>query len=252
MEGFKTALILPDCHINYEDIHAYSLAIEVGAFAGVDEIVLLGDYADFYCVSSHPKQLGRNIPNILEREVFCVNHYLDDLDRTFPDAKKVYIEGNHENRLSRYLQERCPELFGFVDAPTLFELTKRPNWLWIPYGPHQNYKVLNSKLHARHESIGTSAKLTATKAMCSLVFGHIHRKDLGEVVAIDGERYKAFCPGWLGNKHASSMQYVKNHHQWSLGFCIVHVNLNNRFFYAEIIDILEDYSCIFQGKVFRA
>jgi hypothetical protein len=85
-----------------------------------------------------------------------------------------------------------------------------------------------------------------------MVFAHIHRKDLGEVVAISGERYKAFCPGWLGNKKALTMQYVKNHHQWSHGFCVAYVNPKTRYFYAEIVDILENYSCIFQGKEFKA
>lgn len=40
---------------------------------------------------------------------------------------------------------------------------------------YQAHKILGSYLTARHEPLGNSAKLTSQRALCSVVYGHIHR-----------------------------------------------------------------------------
>jgi UDP-2,3-diacylglucosamine pyrophosphatase LpxH len=247
----KKALIIPDCHIPAEDKRAYEVMLQIASDLQPDQIVILGDYADFYCVSSHPKDLGSNIPLMLEKEVEAVKDRLDELDKYFPDAEKVFIEGNHEYRLARYLRDRAPELFGYVNTPELFNLYQRPKWKWCGYGPEQKFKVLNSRLWARHEPIGTSAKTTAQRAMCSVVFGHTHRIEEQQVVAIDGSEFVSFSPGFLGNKQHKIMQYVKNHAQWSKGFATAYIDTKTKYFYHQIHRILDNNTCLFQGRVFR-
>ena len=66
-----------------------------------DEICILGDFADFYSVSSHSKD--PRIFNLLVDEVSAVCNRLDEIDKLFPKAKKVFLEGNHENRLNNIL-----------------------------------------------------------------------------------------------------------------------------------------------------
>ena len=74
----KKALIIPDCHIPYEDKRAYDLMLEVAKDVDPDEIVILGDYADFYAVNSHGKdaELGGSV---LMDEVFEVIQRLKEL-----------------------------------------------------------------------------------------------------------------------------------------------------------------------------
>lgn len=246
----KKALLIPDTHRPFHDKRAYNLMLQVGQDLDPDEVVLLGDYADFYSVSSHAKD--PRIFSMLEDEIVDVLAGLTELDTLFKRSKKVFIVGNHSKRLENYLCNTAPALFGITSIEHLFEFKKRPNWHVIPYGPNQKYSILNSKLFARHEPLGNSAELTARKAMCSITFGHIHKIQSAFSVGMDGTQHVAFCCGWLGDKNKNKVfDYVKNHHSWQLGFAVVYVDTATGYFYHNIINILPNYTCIFNGKLYR-
>lgn len=248
--ALKTALIIPDTHAPYHDKKAYNLMIKVAKDIKPHEIVILGDFADFYSVSSYGKD--PRLPAMLIEEVDTVNKMLDQLDDLFPRARKVYLEGNHEHRLEKYLCDKAPAIFGFVDCKELFKINKRPGWAWIKYEPAQRHKVLGSKLLARHTPLGSTAKLSATRALSSLVYGHIHTMEEAHIVGLNGESYVAFSVGWLGNtKYSSIFNYVQNHHQWPLGFGIIHVDTVTKKFYRNKIHILDNYTCVVGGKIYR-
>lgn len=247
----KHALIIPDTHIPYQDEKAYNLMLKVAkSMPSVDEIVLLGDYGEFNAVSSHPKD--PSLSNRLQEEIKAVNEKLTQLDRLFPKARKVFIEGNHEDRLTRYIRDKAPELFGLVDAKELLQIRHRPNWLWIPYSPNQKYRVLGSKLYARHEPIGggehTSAS-TVKKANRSVIYGHVHRIQEFQTVDLEGANHRGITCGWLGNQKHKIFNYVKNHHQWALGFAVVTV-APDKTFYAQTLHII-DNKAVFGGKLYE-
>lgn len=228
--------------------------MKVGMKIKPDEIVILGDYADFYSVSSHAKD--PRIFNLLVDEVSAVASRLDELDKLFPEAQKVFLEGNHENRLERYLVDRAPALFGVSETRFLFDFDKRSKWRFVPYGPRQQHLILGSYLYAKHTPLSSSAKATATKAMCSLVYGHIHCIEESHMVGMDGTNHVAFSVGWLGDKDQDLIfNYVKNHHQWQLGFGIVYVDEKTRRFYHQKIHIMEHgnkISCVVNGEYYEA
>jgi hypothetical protein len=212
---------------------------------------LLGDYADYYAINGHGPKDPRVIQS-LQDEVNDVNLGLDQLDKLFPKAKKYYIQGNHEFRLERYIQNRCPEIFGFVDSQDLFKIRQRPNWTWVPYGPNQKTRILGSHLWARHEPLASSAKATASKALCSIVYGHLHRIEQSHITGMEGKEHVAFSCGWLGQKKADEIfGYVKSHHQWQLGFGLVYVDPKTKNFYHQIIHILDNYTCVVNGKLYK-
>ena len=248
--GLKPALIIPDTHRPFHDKRAYALMLKVAVDIKPSEIVILGDYADFYSVSSHSRD--PRIFSMLTDEIVDVLFGLEELDQLFPDAKKVFIQGNHENRLERYLCDKAPALFGVTDTRFLLEINDRPNWTFVPYGPNQVYSVLGSYLKARHEPLGNNAKLTATRALCSLVYGHIHRIEESHIVGLDGTNHVCFSVGWLGDKRKDQVfDYVKNHHQWQLGFGLVFVDQEDGYFYHSKIHILDNYTCVVNGKLYR-
>lgn len=260
MADLACALLIPDTHRKWHHVRAYELMLEVASFlkgksggGNLQEIILLGDYADFYFASGHGPKHPKFLNTTVE-EVESVIEGLDELDRLFPDAKKKYIEGNHEQRLTRFLQNKCPELFGYVDAQTLFKIQSRPGWSWVSYGPHQRTNVLGSKLFARHEPFGNSAKATAGRALCSVVYGHIHRIEESHIVGLDGTNHVAFSVGWLGDKRKDEIfGYVKGHQQWQLGFGLVWVDRGSGLFYHHKVHIIERgnrLSCVVNGKRF--
>jgi predicted phosphodiesterase len=245
----KKALIIPDCHIPYEDQRAYELMLAVAKDVDPDEIVILGDYADFYAINSHGKDAAMN--GVLQDEVYYVIERLKEIKRLFPNAKKVYIEGNHEYRLARYINSKCPDLYGVVDTQSILELNLL-GYQFVPYGPNQKYQVLDSKLIARHEPLAGGkhvAQNTVEKAMHSVIFGHTHRIQEAQIVTIHGENYRGISSGWLGDTTHSVMQYVKGHHQWAHGFSIVNV-LDDGTWFNSLIHIV-NYKCYYNGYVYE-
>jgi UDP-2,3-diacylglucosamine pyrophosphatase LpxH len=247
----KVALLIPDTHRPYHDSKAYNLMIKVAKDISLDEIVILGDYADIYALNAHG---GKSpvLPTTLIEEIEDVNDGLDELDLLFPKAKKVFIQGNHEYRFERYILNNCPELFGITEFKNLINIDKRTNWKFIHYGPNQAYSILGSKLTARHEPLASSAKATASKALCSLIYGHIHRIEESHLVGLDGTNHVCFSVGWLGDKSLDKIYgYVKGHHQWQLGFGLVYVDEKTGYFYHQKIHILDNYTCVVNGKLYK-
>lgn len=245
----ECALIIPDTHRPYHDRRAYKLMIKVAKSLKkyIKEIVILGDYADFYCVSSH--QRHPTVLNLLQDEVKDVISGIKELEELFPRAKKVFIEGNHEYRLERYLVSQAPALFGVTETENVLKLQ---NWKFVPYGPNQKYKILGSKLVARHEPLGSSAKATASKSLCSLVYGHIHRIEESHLVGLDGTNHVVFSVGWLGDKRMDKIfGYTKGHQQWQLGFGLAWVDTATGYFYHQKIHILDNYTCLVNGVLFK-
>lgn len=245
----KTALVIPDCHIPYHDARAYQLMIDVAMDLNPDEIVILGDYADFYAINSHGKD--PDLQHVLQDEIFEVIEKLKELNRLFPKAKKVFIEGNHEYRLGRYIKNKCPDLYGVVDVPNIL-LLPTMGYEFVPYTPNQAYKVLGGDLIARHEPLAGGkhvAQNTAEKAMASVIFGHTHRIQEAQTVTIDGQNLKGISSGWLGDQSHSVMQYVRGHHQWALGFSIIR-KLEDGTWFNDLVHI-KDYKCIIDGHLWE-
>lgn len=245
------SLIVPDTHRPYHDRKAYNLMLKVAKDMAVDEIVILGDYADIYALNAHG---GKNptLPTTLIEEIEDVNNGLDELDKKFPKAKKVFLQGNHEYRFERYIFDKCPELFGVTEFKNLIKIEQRKNWKYIHYSPNQQYKVGGSYLIARHEPLASSAKATASKALCSLVYGHIHRIEESHLVGLKDDNHVCFSVGWLGDKRNDKVfSYVKGHHQWQLGFGLVYTCPKTRYFYHQKIHIMDNYTCVVNGKLYR-
>lgn len=212
-----------------------------------DEIIILGDFADFYSINQHgPKD--PQLVQLLLYEVDAVNEKLDELDKLFPKANKVFIEGNHEHRLSRYIRNRAVELFGFLDTAGLFKLRERSKWKFIPFDANQKYNVLGSHLLARHCPIGSNSRTTVNRAMASVIHGHTHRIETNQMCSLDGSWFIGISNGTLADIKSPVMDYLPNHAQWSYGFSICHV-FPNRNFFNQVIQII-DNKCMYGEKAY--
>lgn len=159
-------LLIPDCHVPYQDKRAYALMLRAARSAGIKNVAILGDYLDFYAVSSHSKD-PRKVDLGWEVEQGCVA--LDGLDAQFK-GEKIYISGNHEDRLARYLMDKAPELFETVKVEKLLGLKDR-GWRYVPYKQHAKI----GKLHLTHD-VGKAGKYAHYDALSAfqgnVVIGH--------------------------------------------------------------------------------
>jgi predicted phosphodiesterase len=163
----KKILIVSDAHHPFVDKKAWQLLLNVGKDQKPDAILIQGDFADFYSVSSHSKDANRL--NSFEDEVAAVNKALDELD-ALGAKEKHFVAGNHEDRLQRYLNDKAPELNSFVTIPQLFNLKKR-GWKYTPY----KQSVQIGKLNATHD-VGSAGKNAIFQALSTfqhnVVQGH--------------------------------------------------------------------------------
>jgi len=245
----KRVLIIPDCHIPYHNKKAYALMLEVAKDINPEEIVILGDYADFYAVNGHGK--AADMQHTLNEEVEEVKYHLNELRELFPEAKIVYIEGNHENRLARYIDKNARSLHGLMSTKNLLNLDSL-NIDFVPYDPRQQYSVGGSKLYARHEPAGSgkySAAATVNHFCASVIFGHVHAIQEYQFITGFGEIHRGIGCGWLGDEHHRVMNYVKKQPQWSLGFAIVDI-MEDRNFFCNVAQIINN-SCSVDGKIYK-
>jgi hypothetical protein len=191
-------LILPDVHRPYHDPKAWSLMIKVGREFKPHRIIILGDFIDGYCVSSH----GGRAPNrehLLEQEIGDGNVGLDQIAAL--GAKRVdFIEGNHEDRVRRYIADKCPELFGLVSVRKLLRVDER-GWYWTPY--RKSLKV--GSVHFTHD-VGKAGQGAAAKTRDvfggNAVIGHVHRMECSYVGNLKGDVHVGMSLGWLGSADA--------------------------------------------------
>jgi len=219
---------------------------------GLDQIVILGDFLDFFGVTLHDK-------NYLEdefdfhQEIHEGIEALKRLRELFPDTKIVYIEGNHEFRLQRYIWKNAKELYGMISVPTLLTLDNL-KIEWIPYGKYQKYQIYNSPLFARHEPFSAGKNCASGTIMngrgASWIFGHTHRVQYAQENDINLQAVEAYSCGWLGKMGGEVYNYIKNHEQWMhcFGMGIFYSNDN---YHLDLIKI-KNYECVYNGKYYSA
>jgi hypothetical protein len=113
-----------------------------------------------------------------ELELQVANKALDYIDAQCGyKPVKVYIEGNHEDRLTRYVEE-YPELEGKLSVQKDLNLAKR-NWIWVPY--KSDYNIMGVSF--THIPILGNGRAISRPNICekalrlyhnSVVFGHDH------------------------------------------------------------------------------
>jgi predicted phosphodiesterase len=235
-------LIIPDVHIPYHTKSAFDLMLKAGSDYKPDTIVILGDFIDNYSISKYSKAPQRE--KFLKWEVAEANKALDRIDVSFPLSTKVFLAGNHEERLERYISDKAPELFGLVDTNKLLKLWTR-GYTYYPYGG--NHRI--GKLYFTH---GDIIRENVTAAMLdkyekSICFGHTHRMEQTIKVNVLGEGHLGTTCGWLGD--INKTDYIKTFSNWQLGFATA-VVLSNGNFFTQLHPIVSN-KCWINGKIYN-
>lgn len=227
-------LVCPDVHAPYHSKVAFDCFLRVARGWKPEGCIVLGDFGDFHEVGSHPKDPRRRQP--FEREVEGVNAALDQLDEALGRAWGVFLQGNHETRLERYLIDRAPELFGCVDWAELLRLPER-GWEVLPY--KQSLQIGELRLSHDFGRAGVNAaRQSVQDAGANILFGHTHRLMAHYQGQLFGNPHVGMTCGWLGDpdaidyRHSDMVQRDAIH-----GFATVHM-LDNGIFWAQAVPII--------------
>ena len=163
-------VILPDVHLTTKIPKPYQLTKKFIKDYKPTEIILLGDFMEVSSLSGYDLSKRRKIEGQrFEKEVALAEHELDILSDLCPVV--TYLEGNHEDRVERYLDDH-PELEGMVELPKRLKLAEK-GITW-----HKTNKLIKrGKLYFTHGVYYGKyfAKKTIDDYGCSIVIGHTHR-----------------------------------------------------------------------------
>lgn len=239
-------LVVPDTHIPYHDKRAFNLMVSAAKDLQPKHMFIIGDFMDFYTVSDHSKNPERSLK--LTEELKAGEEELDKLD-TIGAKNKTYIGGNHCDRLTRYLQNKAPELFDIVNIPDLLHL-KRHGWEYVPY--KRDTKL--GKMTLTHD-VGVAGRYSVYKCLDtyqhSVITGHSHR--LAYIVEgnATGEFKLSAQFGWLGDANKIDyMQHAKVLKDWALGFGVGHLDPKSGYVYMVPVPII-NYTCVVNGKLYK-
>ena len=197
----KRVIILPDIHIDEKTPKPYLAVKKFIKEYKADQIILLGDFADINSLSGwdydkkRPME-GRRFKN----EMNNLNKELDFLQK---HTKKItYLEGNHEDRIERYL-DKNPEMEGLIEIKEQLNLKgrgiefKEMNKLYKLGSCYFTHGLYTSKYHANKHlhSLG-----------CNIVYGHAHRAQTDMMTMKMQDSIMAYGLGCLCDKAPAYMK----------------------------------------------
>jgi predicted phosphodiesterase len=237
-------LFIPDVHVPYHDKDAFNLMLKAGKAFKPEHVIILGDFADFYGVSSHSKDPNRALK--LKEEIEETKTALDQVIALGAE-NNVFVSGNHEDRLERYLRDKAPELFNFISIPKILEL-KEKGFKYTPY--KQSYKI--GKLNITHDT-GVAGRFAHYKALDTfqhnIIIGHTHRIGLAVEGDAQGSRHITAMFGWLGDvNEIDYMNQVKAKKEWSLGFGLGYMDTKTGVVYLVPVPIING-TVLIEGKL---
>lgn len=213
VEG-KTA-ILSDIHIGVHDKDALMTALRYLKKEKIETIVLNGDIIDSAALSTHVRNIK---PATYLYEVDLAKGFLSNLRTEFPQARILFKEGNHEDRLNRWIHTYASHFEGIVNLKSLLELSKKEiefvessqiikhTGTWIVHG------------HEMKVSGGVNpARALLLKAFANTIMGHVHKTSASHGRNLNGDFIRAWTTGCLCKLQQAYMPHSHSNH----GFAII-------------------------------
>ncbi len=243
--------MLPDIHTPYEDKRSLLAVEKMMADHRFDTYLLIGDFVDLDCISSHNKNNLRAVEG--KRLMLDYQHAGEVLDRhqkiiraNNKQAEFVYIEGNHEHRIERYIDAN-PAIEGMFEVPTALEFGRR-KIKWVPFWSKGAVHTIGKAtfIHGRYTN-DHHAKKHIQRYGCNVFYGHLHdvqsysAEMMGEGNTLVGQSLGCLC---LPQKY---MQGAPD--RWQQAFAVFEFFPDGLFTY-NVVRIFK-HRFIYNGKVYE-
>lgn len=180
-----TAVLYGDTHIPFEDPATVKVVQGVVRDVRPDVLVHMGDLVDCWQISRFDKDPTR--VDTLQENIDAARRHLHEMAQVAPQARRVLLEGNHENRLSRAMASMEGPHRSVAQLRAVQEAVQWPNllqlagigWEWVPEREQSRTPVV-PKIITKHGGVvrkwsGWSAKGEWEKYGRSGASGHTHR-----------------------------------------------------------------------------
>lgn len=280
---WSTTVVLPDMQMGYfrtssgdlEPIHdedAIAVALAIVRAAKPESVVLVGDNLDlceFGRYRTSPAFAATTQATVDRAGLLCAQ-----LRDAAPGARIVWLAGNHEERMPRFLLDNARAAFGLrraadpEDWPVLsvpylcrfdeYGVEYRPGYPASDHWITENLRVIHGD---RVKSRGSTAHLYLDAEKTSVIFGHIHRIERAHRTRTDHDgprEVMAASPGCLARidgvvpstKQGLDLDgrpLVGNHEDWQQGLAVV--THNGAVFDYEQVRI-DQGRAMWRGKVY--
>lgn len=226
----ERSVYLSDWHVPYHDKTAIELVFNFLRWFKPHTIFLVGDFLDFYQISRFSKDPERLLE--LQQDLNIAKGILRRIRKDHQKARIVYMDGNHEHRLTTYLWQH-PEI-STLDKLKLPELLELPESKIEHHNYHEQLKwygllVEHGDRVSKHSAY--TAKSMVEARGVSGISGHSHR--LATHFRYDNSGMKLWAEnGCLCELNPSYVIGVPN---WMQGFTVAQaVRKSDRFFIEQI------------------
>ncbi len=260
----RLVAVMGDTQFPFEDPTSWALTLGWLRDVRPGEIVLTGDVIDGWAVSRFEKDPREGMSLQAEMQ-YAHNRLAEMRDAVGPDATITYIQGNHDIRAERYIQNQAPQLIGIKDPATGDDLLSFTRLLGLdhlgidlvekPEGAlgdgHMNgvYRI-TPDLVATHGFYsrggrtgggGVSIMPLVDSWDCSVIGGHDHKQGIGIVTkgGVAGSpmrRLRAISTGMLCRRDLGYQPVGTSN--WQPGFVAVSVATDGTWV-PELIEIVD-------------
>ena len=210
LQGNLRCLVLSDLHSPFFYPPAVSLAIKIGKLVNPHLVILNGDFVD--CFSISPYRWDARRQN-LHKEIEVSRELLSLLTKSFPQSVFIFLEGNHELFLQRYIHKFASALADLeeLQLPSLLNF-KGKNQFYLGYEKEystysttafptlQFFDAQNElRLLVIHgDGLGISvgavhyARLVLQRTLVNTICGHWHVSQSWHGYSLEGGRISAW------------------------------------------------------------
>lgn len=227
----QTWVVLNDIQIPFEDKIALANILRFITELKPFGVVLNGDIVDCYEISDFSKDPKTTAS--LAVEIKTAGKLMLDLSKSI--NRGIWIGGNHEDRLRRYLWKNAPAVARLdgEDFASKFKVLHY-GFEYLEYGEAFHLgklMVTHGDLVSKHSAY--TAKLNFEKYGTSVLTGHTHRLGIYYRRDVHGV-HAAYENGCLCKLTPEYVSYPN----WQQGFSVVHVDTATGFFNVQQIPIL--------------
>lgn len=230
IHGSQRILRLSDIHYPFHDEAALEAAINHGIKLDPTILLLAGDIMDCHDLSSYDRDPRARYT---ETEIEMMVGELAQFRKLFPKARIVWMEGNHENRLQRYLLRKAPDLFGIpmLDIPGLLTMKGGADTMtgieWV--NDSRIVRTGNLAHIHGHEYRGgggvNPARWLFLKTGENTMMGHCHRTSEHSEPNQSRKQIACWSTGCLSELAPKYMRHTK----WNHGFATIEVDSTGDF-----------------------
>ena len=237
-ENYERCVIANDFHYPYQDDKVIKLWFKFLEDFKPDTVIINGDLLDCWALSKfdkNPKE-GRKF----KEEVDMGESFFQELRLTLPKAHLVYIFGNHEYRLQKYIVQQAPELIWFegLSLQDLMHLHKYDVEV-VNSGLKESFYQYGDLFVGHYNKVSKHGGYTVKNLIddygVSLLQAHTHRFGLHIRKTLDNRWIGGYENGCMCNLSPSYMLSPN----WCHGFSVVFKEKNDGRFQVVQVPIIK-------------